>query len=900
MHVTKIRIFVVLTAAVLLAAGLGPIALADPPAADHFQRTWERTDKPVADLSVLRTWMWGPEAFTGPLDEDYADAPGGVRLVQYFDKSRMEDNTWRMTDVPWDVTNGLLVVEMMSGQLQVADGEFHPRPPAQVNVGGDADDPTSPTYTTMALVRDTPPLPDDELITWTIDRDGAIGQAPPDIANLGVTAAYRLDQPNLDHQVASVFWQFMTSTGEVWEEGQLVTAGLFLNAFYATGYPVTEAYWANIKVAGTYQWVLLQCFERRCLTYTPGNAPGWQVEAGNVGQHYYTWRYGQPPGEPTPTATEPGAPTASATATSSPTPTATETQPQPPAPPAYEFSTTFGEAWDPTTLMSDPQGVAQDGSIIYVADTNNHRIQKYSYDGIFLLQWGSQGSGQGQFNKPTGVAVDPNGNVYVTDRDNARVQIFDSNGNWLQTVTTIDPGGPILHAFQSPEDIAIGGGFAWVADSGRQQLLGFPTYLNSGKGVLSAVNLSTPTGVAFDSGANLIWVTDTGPGFTDVKRYDLQGGLQATTTVPGTTFLSDVTTDSAGSLWVMDSATSQLHKWYPVGGWNPEFGGTGTDPGQFNSPGALAAGFGGELIVADTGNHRIQRMSTIGVAVDLWSDNRRGRYLLPSGIEWVDGGINEGIYVVDTGLSRIQVIDYQGAFLDDWGAGTTVASGDPALLFPLDIAKDSFGNLFVADTVDNRIVQYQGRGQFVQQWGSTGSGPGQFNLPLSVATDAAGNVYVADGGNHRIQKFNPAGQFIKEWGGHGNLLGAFDTPSGLAVSGNLIYVVDQGNNRIQQFDLDGNYTDITWGDPGSSPGQFNVPADIAIGPDGNIYVADSQNHRIQAFTPDGQFLRAWGSGPGNGPTQFDAPIDIAFLAGGETMYVTDRNNHRIQVLAIPI
>ena len=69
-------------------------------------------------------------------------------------------------------------------------------------------------------------------------------------------------------------------------------ADFFESVFYATGYPITEAYWASVKVAGVTQDVLMQCFERRCLTYTPGNPAGWQVEAGNVGRHYYQWRYG--------------------------------------------------------------------------------------------------------------------------------------------------------------------------------------------------------------------------------------------------------------------------------------------------------------------------------------------------------------------------------------------------------------------------------------------------------------------------------------------------------------------------------------------------------------------------------------------------------------------------------
>jgi hypothetical protein len=92
----------------------------------------------------------------------------------------------------------------------------------------------------------------------------------------------------------------MNSTGTVYESGLNVTDNLFESPFYATGYPITEAYWASVKVANTYRDVLMQCFERRCLTYTPNNPDGWKVEAGNVGQHYYQWRYGTTPPPPPP------------------------------------------------------------------------------------------------------------------------------------------------------------------------------------------------------------------------------------------------------------------------------------------------------------------------------------------------------------------------------------------------------------------------------------------------------------------------------------------------------------------------------------------------------------------------------------------------------------------------
>lgn len=282
----------------LVVAGTSPPALAALPANDAFQRTWARTDKPVADVTISRTWMWGPDAFTPAGKEFYVEAPGQWRTVQYFDKSRME-----ITDPaadqssPWFVTNGLLVVELMSGLRQVGNDEFQadPRGPVEINVAGDRDDPDGPTYRTFDSVRNRPGREIGTVIAERLRRDGVVAYDSWLEGYGATTSAY---DPVTDHSIAAPFWAFMNSTGTVWEGGSLVTDTLFENPFYATGRPVTEAYWARVRVAGTAKEVLTQCFERRCLTYTPENPEGWQVEAGNVGRHYYEWMYG--PAEETP------------------------------------------------------------------------------------------------------------------------------------------------------------------------------------------------------------------------------------------------------------------------------------------------------------------------------------------------------------------------------------------------------------------------------------------------------------------------------------------------------------------------------------------------------------------------------------------------------------------------
>ncbi len=255
-------------------------AFADP----AFARTWGRTDGPVSSGAVARTWIWGPEPRTGALAEPYREAPGGTRLVQYFDKSRMELTSphGNSTD-PFYVTNGLLATEMLTGSVQLGDAFFETHLPAAIPVAGDLDDPAGPTYATFNLLRNAPALASGTPITATVARDGQVTDDPTQAGK--VTAQQYV--PETKHTVADVFWTFMTSNGIV--DGG-ATEPLFRSLFYATGLPITEAYWSTVRVAGQERAVLIQVFERRALTFTPGNPPGFAVEAGNVGLQYRAWR----------------------------------------------------------------------------------------------------------------------------------------------------------------------------------------------------------------------------------------------------------------------------------------------------------------------------------------------------------------------------------------------------------------------------------------------------------------------------------------------------------------------------------------------------------------------------------------------------------------------------------
>ena len=257
-----------------------------------FDRTGQRTDEPVREGVADRTWMWGP-AISDAIVEPY-DESGGSRTVRYHEKSRMEINDPAADAASiWYVTNGLLALEMVTGQLQLGDSRFEQRDAALINVAGDPDDEAGPTYLTFGALLDDPPLGVGAPVTATVGRDGNVGDDSA-LAQLGVLA--ELLVPETDHTVASVFWEFMNDSGPIYEAGEISEGPIFQNPYFATGLPITEAYWTTVRVGGIERTVLVQVFERRVLTYTPANSPGWQVEAGNVGLHYLAWRYGESPG----------------------------------------------------------------------------------------------------------------------------------------------------------------------------------------------------------------------------------------------------------------------------------------------------------------------------------------------------------------------------------------------------------------------------------------------------------------------------------------------------------------------------------------------------------------------------------------------------------------------------
>jgi DNA-binding beta-propeller fold protein YncE len=237
---------------------------------------------------------------------------------------------------------------------------------------------------------------------------------------------------------------------------------------------------------------------------------------------------------------------------------------------------------------------------------------------------------------------------------------------------------------------------------------------------------------------------------------------------------------------------------------------------------------------------------------------------------------------------------------------TRVASigrrGEGVMRCPEALAFAPDGDLYVADQFSHVVQRFSPSGRFLGQWGSYGSGPGQFGAVDGLAVDGRGEVYVLDSTHARVERFTASGRLLGEWGRPGGALGEFDfgpgfgpdkpPGGGIAVGGGYVYVSDSASNRIVRFDLDGSHP-LLWGRPGSAPGQFSSPRGLAVAGD-VVYVADEGNHRIQALSLAGRPLYAEGTF-GKEPGEFVNPFGVA--VDGGRVYAVDDNNNRIVVLS---
>jgi DNA-binding beta-propeller fold protein YncE len=267
-------------------------------------------------------------------------------------------------------------------------------------------------------------------------------------------------------------------------------------------------------------------------------------------------------------------------------------------------------------------------------------------------------------------------------------------------------------------------------------------------------------------------------------------------------------------------------------------GSPGAAPGELESPRGLALDGDGDLLVADSGNNRIQKLSPDGHPLAVWGGPNPGdgprQFRQPCGVAAARDG---SIYVADTWNHRIQKLDGDGRYVLEW------RERNPGFWGPRAVAVAPDGTVFVADTGNKRILAYDPNGRSLFAFGGEGVEPGQLVEPVGLAIDPEGQVlYVADTGNHRVQAFGLDGTPRYAWPAYG--WQEFYTEPYLAWQGGTLWATDSFNHRVNGYGPLGRLRSSIGG-LRSTP--FGRPIGIAAAPDGRLYVTDfAQDHIVAA------------------------------------------------------
>lgn len=536
--------------------------------------------------------------------------------------------------------------------------------------------------------------------------------------------------------------------------------------------------------------------------------------------------------------------------------------------------------------LNGPFGVAVDASgNIFIADTGNLVIRKVSTDGTISTYAGSGtrgyngdnvGARNAWLNGPEGVAVDANGTLYIADTFNGRIRRVGTDGI-ITTAAGIgstgvdggDNGPPANAALSLPTDVTVDRfGNLYIADFGnsRVRMVANGAIMsvagrNNGAPIVEgeeAVNarLNGPTGVAVDRNGNFFFVEAGIGSGTGLARGDHKVWKVSSTGV--------MTTLAGSGL--------------------PSFGGDNGSAAaaQLDTPTGVAIDAGGNLLIADSLNQRIRKVSrgTITTVTGTGTGGFNGEVALvgnaqlntPRGVAADAAG---NFYVADTGNNRVREGQPGGNLFTVAGNGNASYFGDGgaatrgSVNAPEGVAVDAAGNLYIADTFDNvvRKVTPDGVISTIAGFGTPGYGgdggpaiQAKLNRPRAVAVDANGNVYVADTDNGVLRKIDPVGAITTinvAYAGNDPAAPLID-PRGVAVdrAGN-IYVSDTGRNRVLKVTAAGAVTAIAGdgtccysGDGGiATSAQLNRPAGLAADASGNVYVADSGNNAVRVLAP---------------------------------------------------
>ncbi|MGH2711770.1 MAG: hypothetical protein ACRDH9_11280 [Actinomycetota bacterium] len=643
-----------------------------------------------------------------------------------------------------------------------------------------------------------------------------------------------------------------------------------------------------------------------------------------------------------------------------------------------------------SALVQQPEDVATDAAgNVYIADTNNHRIRKVTPGGTITTVAGNGMSGfsgdggpatSARLRFPEGVWVDTAGNIFIADEGNQRVRKVDTAGNISTIAGTgtagfAGDGGPATAArLNQPEDITTDpAGNVYIVDNENHRIRrvstggtistfagnGFEGYAGDG-GAATSARLNDPSGVAYNNANDNLYISDTdnnrirqvSPGGTittyvgtgspgDVNHPQLDkcqiNSPEAISYGSGGLFIAD--TDNRKIKFVNSSDNISTVAGSGVTGFSGD-GGPATGAAM-DEPTGVAPGVSGAFpfFIADRDNHRVRRVvggtiTTYAGKSHFGGDGGPGTDAALNRPFGLDADSAGNLLIADTENHRVRRLS-GGTITTIAGTGAQGFSGDGGsalsanLDSPYDVAADSSGNVYVADTLNQRVRKITPAGNIstVAGTGVAGfSGDGgpatsaQLNDPIGLDVDAAGNVFIADYSNHRVRKVTPggtistvAGSAIVGFCGDGGpaTSACLDNPTDMEVDGaDNLYIAVYGSRRIRKVTagiirtVAGNGSFFSSGDggPATSAG-ISSPVGLAVDGAGNLYIASSGGSRIRKVDLSGTISTVAGTGTfgfsgDGGPAtlgEMAFPARVALDVAGN-FYVADTYNNRIRMV----
>ncbi|HWC98638.1 MAG TPA: IPT/TIG domain-containing protein [Candidatus Sulfopaludibacter sp.] len=641
--------------------------------------------------------------------------------------------------------------------------------------------------------------------------------------------------------------------------------------------------------------------------------------------------------------------------------------------------------------------VADSAGNVYLADTINQRIRKVDTAGIITTvagngQQGYSGDGgpatSAKLALPQGVAVDTAGNIYFADNA-THIRKVDTSGIITTvagngTAIAVGDGGPATSAGMTPTWVTVdNAGNLYIADTGGRRIRKVNTSgiistlaggaLNTGLGngdggpATSGV-LVTVSSVAVDAAGN-VYIGD--PGADLVRKVSSGAAASPITASPSTLSFSVnvgaaappsqmVVIISPGSSLTFTAAASTTSGagWLSV---SPTSGNANNTLTISVNPAGLAAGvYNGTITITPSGAGNTPATVPVKFTVNAATSQGiistvAGNGFIPYSGEGgaatsaavgvsavaVDGSGN--LYIADTISNKILKVTPGGTITTLAGNGATTYAGDggPAtkasFFSPSALAADNAGNVYIADSQNNRVRKVDSSGTIttVAGNGSLGlagdGGPAKSAslwLPSGLALDSAGNLYIADTTNGRIRKVDTSGTIRTVAGGA--LLPGFSGDGGAATSAGLflpggvavdgagnLYIADIGNNRVRKVNAAGIISTVAGngnrgfsGDGGSGTAAMlnfsGAHAGLGVDGAGNLYLPDIANNRVRKVDGSGVITTVAGNGIAgfsgdSGPATsagLSSPNDVAVDSSGN-LYIGDGKNNRVRKVTLP-